>query len=187
MNQSVIDFEASGLNMVRSYPIQVAWSMPDDSIESHYIRPEPGWEYWDNQAEVEIHGIRRDLLLEQGKSARWVAERMNECLTGFEVFWDGGDWDAFWLRRLFEAAPEAPSFFAGNFDEFMPEVPPHIEAQLKSRALKVAGAAHDAANDVRFLLEYRRLAWQYHKGNGGLLPVGGPVGKEFGGPDCEYE
>jgi hypothetical protein len=68
--------------------------MHDDTIESYTIRPEPSWEYWDNQTEVEIHGISRDLLLEQGKSARGVAERMNECLTGFEVFWDGGDWDA---------------------------------------------------------------------------------------------
>lgn len=33
-----VDFEASSLNP-DSYPIEVAWSIPDDSIESHLISP----------------------------------------------------------------------------------------------------------------------------------------------------
>jgi hypothetical protein len=161
MCESIVDFEASGLDPVRSYPIQVAWSMPDGSIESHYIVPESTWTYWDNLAEIEVHEISRELLQEKGKSAHWVADRMNEALADCTVYWDGDDWDAFWLRRLFDAANTTPTFYQGRYADYFPKLLLQVEAELMVQAHKVGGRAHDAANDVRFLQEYRRLALEW--------------------------
>lgn len=241
MAEFVLDFEASGLDPVHSYPIQVAWSMTDGTVESHYIIPEEDWTYWDSAAETEVHGISRQKLISEGKPANWVAQRMNFCLRGQTVYWDGGDWDAFWLRRLFEYSVEEIAFYQGDFSRFAPEVPNDVRARLSALAFQASGPAHDAANDVRFLLLYREYATQYVNGKriateqeydetlkqiesiwnadkgtkeGELLdklvdlveayediyhhigdsrvmhreiPTGPPVGREFGGPDCDYD
>ena len=58
--ESVFGLETSGLDLLHRHPFQVAWSMSDDTIESHYIIPEPGWDYWDNQVEVDT-GVAMEL------------------------------------------------------------------------------------------------------------------------------
>jgi hypothetical protein len=99
-----IDFEASSLNS-KSYPIEVAWSNSDGSIESYLIKPEPEWIDWDEYVETEIHHISRKQL-EEGKSVSWVTNRMNEVLIDQFLYTTGYVDDLFWCEKLFDAAGE---------------------------------------------------------------------------------
>ncbi|HEY7545418.1 MAG TPA: hypothetical protein VID27_11070 [Blastocatellia bacterium] len=96
-----LDFEASSLAM-ESYPIEVAWSLEDGSIESHLISPASvvDWTDWDAEAE-KVHGIPRDEIIAHGKPPAWVCQRMNEQLAGKTLYTDAPRFDGRWLARLF--------------------------------------------------------------------------------------
>ena len=162
-----IDFEASGLDH-RSYPIQVAWG-DAGGLEVWEIRPAAGWTFWSAAAEA-AHGISQARLEAVGREPWEVAERMNAGLSGQTVYADGLPWDAHWLVRLFEAAGLAPAFELRDawtlFRRALP-VRPSIEGALfgtgiddpearlqafSIQARALAGPAHRAANDVRYLI-----------------------------------
>jgi hypothetical protein len=93
-----LDFEASSLSR-QSYPIEVAWVFQDGRSESHLIAPAPGWEDWSETAEG-IHGISRDLLLNEGEPHDAVANRMVEALGGHDLFASAPSWDGKWMSYL---------------------------------------------------------------------------------------
>jgi hypothetical protein len=93
-----LDFEASSLSK-QSYPIEVAWVFQDGRSESHLIAPAPGWEDWSESAEA-IHGINRDLLLNEGEPHDAVANRMVEALSGHDLFASAPSWDGKWMSYL---------------------------------------------------------------------------------------
>ena len=102
-----IDFEASSLDMIMSYPIQVGYF--NGEIEREFlIKPLSGWTDWDEKSQA-IHGINRHELLE-GLTVNEVAERMNEDLIGNKVWCDGGLSDQTWNFRIFDAAGIEPKF-----------------------------------------------------------------------------
>jgi hypothetical protein len=90
----LIDIEASSLNP-DSYPIEIAWSLPDGVIEAHLINPQSiaAWTDWDEYAESAIHGIDRSTLFTQGQAPAWVAVRMNACLHGQTLYTDALEYD----------------------------------------------------------------------------------------------
>ncbi|HWY14731.1 MAG TPA: hypothetical protein VNX86_06290 [Rhizomicrobium sp.] len=112
MNPVFHDCEATGPN---GYPIEVGWAYIDEAgalvSEGHLIRPPAEWDIesvWDEQAEA-VHNIPLAILRAQGRPAFQVARRMNEALAGRELFSDSPA-DEDWLRKLFDAAGEEPSF-----------------------------------------------------------------------------
>ena len=164
-----IDVEASGLGR-GSYPIEIAWSMPDGSIESHLINPAfiPHWTHWDDYAEETIHRISRDLLAREGKSPVWVAQRMNTCLDGITLHSDAVDFDDDWVSTLFKAARVEPAFWIIGIETLWasPCIRQVIAADLEQcsqtgaasilqachdAALVVAPRTHRAADDVRHM------------------------------------
>jgi hypothetical protein len=80
-----LDFEASSLSDT-SYPIGVAWSNPDGSIEPHLISPAgiEKWTNWDPAAE-QVHGIARSELLALGAAPRILCDRIRHCLSSKTV------------------------------------------------------------------------------------------------------
>lgn len=155
----MIDFEASSLRS-ESYPIEVAWSTPDGSIESHLVRPHWNWTDWDEYAEREIHHIQRATLEADGESPREVARRMNTVLAGQTVCADAPEFDGHWLARLFEAAGVAPDFELGDVGLLLPtSLDPGTRSRLTSDARSRVGGQHRAAWDVAYLVEYGRLCW----------------------------
>jgi len=97
-----LDFEASSLAK-RGYPIEVAWVFEDGAAESYMIRPAPGWEDWDAEAEA-IHGIDRELLLRDGIAHNIVARHMVDVLAGHDLVASAPSWDGKWLSALLRAA-----------------------------------------------------------------------------------
>lgn len=150
-----LDFEASSLASA-SYPIEVAWSLPDGIIESHLISPAgiERWNDWSAQAE-RLHGISRAQLLAEGESPAWVCRRLNERLAGRVVYTDAPEYDRAWLDELFAACwGGAPSFVLASADELLLEM-------LAPRFSKRADVARELAaikDEVRRRLPQRHRA-----------------------------
>jgi hypothetical protein len=159
-----LDFEASSLSL-ESYPIEVAWSLEDGSIESHLISPASHWTEWDAEAE-KVHGIPRDEIIAHGEPPELVCLRMNEQLRGKTVYTDAPRFDGRWLARLFEACSMRPLFGLGDTDDLMisilcpgesDTVPGLVKLwQLKQDARRFVKGRHRAAWDV----EYLRQLWE---------------------------
>jgi hypothetical protein len=97
--------------------IEIGWALIDTSTgeiqsESHLVKPPLHWDMqpvWDPDAE-KLHGISLEQLLAHGRPPFEVARRMNEVLTGRELFSDGPADDERWLRIIFEEAGPDPAF-----------------------------------------------------------------------------
>ena len=97
-----VDVEASGLGS-GSYPIEVGVALADGSRNCTLICPLYEWEHWDGQAEA-LHGITREILLVNGRSALKVALMLNEWLGDTVVYSDAWGNDSCWLAKLYQAA-----------------------------------------------------------------------------------
>lgn len=104
-----IDFEASSLSLLDSYPIEVGICMGNGTTKSWLIKPHVLWKDWSAESE-KIHGIPREALVENGENIRAVANELNHLLTTEEVYCDAISHDSFWLHRLFRASGIKASF-----------------------------------------------------------------------------
>lgn len=161
-----LDFEASGLGP-DSYPIEVAWGdMATGEVEAHLIDPSPvpEWDHPMEQTAVMVHGLTWDLLAEHGDHPGRVASRMNEALAGATVYADS-QYDRQWLGELFRRSGVTPAcgLIAADqlWDELLAGVPgeriEQADAEAWKRLNKQGVFPHRAANDVRHMLEVRRI------------------------------
>jgi hypothetical protein len=158
-----LDLEASSLRFGVSYPTEVAWSDEAGHIYSYLIKPDPRWTDWSRSAEA-ITGLSRKQLFREGHPVHLVATTMNHQLAGRVLYCDGGAHDAFWLRRLFEAAGTPCRFLLEDISRMVPSTvmgwpdwPAHLQGLIRDSRL-AAGQAHRAAPDVAYLRElYRRV------------------------------
>lgn len=103
-----IDFEASSLDLLSSYPIEVGICFPNGETKSWLIKPHVLWKDWSEKA-ARIHGISKATLQEQGLEISDVVSELNELITG-TVYCDAWAFDSFWLHRLFKAGKTTPNF-----------------------------------------------------------------------------
>lgn len=165
-----MDFEASSLNSA-SYPLEVAWSLADGSVESHLISPAgvAGWSDWEVKAQA-VHGISRAELLAHGHAPAWVCRRLLEELGGARVVYtDCPEFDRAWLTELFAAGGVAPpGFVLGNvYDLLVRMLCPaacgwvqvnELIGELKRTARARVPGEHRAGWDVQYLVELWQLA-----------------------------
>lgn len=163
-----LDFEASSLASA-SYPIEVAWNLPNGSIESHLISPEgvSKWTDWSLKAQ-EIHGISRNELSTHGKTPAWVCRRMNEQLAARTVYTDAPDYDGMWLAELFSEYWDEPKFELRHVDNLLvslvcPNLASRVQGlakieEMKEEARNIVGKQHRAEWDVEYLIELWKLA-----------------------------
>ena len=103
-----IDVEASSLDVICSYPVEVAICLPGEVIHSWLLKPAPLWRDWSEES-AKIHGIARDQLHQEGANIVEVAHALNELIPG-EAICDALPYDSFWIYRLFRAAKISPAF-----------------------------------------------------------------------------
>jgi hypothetical protein len=168
-----LDFEASSLSSC-SYPIEVAWSRSDGSIESYLISP-VGIEAWDDWSVLseKVHGISRAELKEHGKSPDWICDLMNRQLIGQVVYTDNPIYDGMWLAELFSVSKVGrlkfrlglvdEVLFARTYSSSAHRAAARNEIQnMKDEARRLVGGQHRARLDVLYLIELYKLATQSH-------------------------
>lgn len=145
-----IDFEASSLDLIASYPIEVGVCMPDGSLHSWLIQPHVLWQDWSESAET-IHGISRARLQQEGTPVGEVARALNRLLPE-QIFCDAWTFDSFWLHRLFRAAGETPEFQLESVSMLLN--PAQVRQWSGTRQQVIADLGlpvHRAANDALIL------------------------------------
>ena len=153
-----IDFEASSLDLIASYPIEVGICMPDGTLHSWLISPHVLWQDWSESAE-KIHGISREALEADGVGIDEVARALNKLLPE-QVFCDAWTFDSFWLHRLFRAAKINPDFQLESISALLDAKQVRQWSALRQQVITELGLpVHRAANDALILHKtWQRIA-----------------------------
>lgn len=160
---ALIDFEASCLpEYGQSFPIEVAVARIDGESRVWLIRPVEAWRHWDWSEEAErLHGLRREVLEQQGQPPEVVVREMAAFVNDCDVYADA-DLDQYWLEVLCHAAgvkPPFPVHFVGEFMQQRGYTRGQVDAALDEarRRLPLEHAAREDARRlalvVRLLLE----------------------------------
>lgn len=156
LRPAFIDFEASSLDLISSYPIEVGVCLPDGALHSWLIAPHALWQDWSDSAE-QIHGIARTRLAREGRTVNEVARALNRLVTGY-VFCDAWTFDSFWLYRLFRAANMAPGFQLESVSALLDSRQVELWPSARQRVIENLGLpVHRAANDALIL----QKTWEY--------------------------
>jgi len=145
-----IDFEASSLDLVSSYPIEVGICLPNGDTKSWLIKPHVVWRDWSEKA-ARIHGISKETLENEGLEISQVVSELNALLDG-PVYCDAWAFDSFWLHRLFKAGKCKPNFQLDSITSILDEV--QIDQWQDIRAGVIDSlqlVRHRAANDALIL------------------------------------
>lgn len=146
----VIDIEASGFGR-HSYPIEVGFVRSDGHAWCSLVLPQADWQHWDSAAE-QVHCIPRKLLLQHGRPALEVAQRLNADLAGCTAYCDGWAHDYTWLAKLFDAADLSPRFHLEAVQALLSETHLAQLDLLQRQAFAVLGITrHRASGDARAL------------------------------------
>jgi len=153
-----IDFEASSLDLIMSYPIEVGICLANGEVHSWLIKPHVIWQDWSLKA-ARIHGISQEELQENGTDIQEVAEKLNVLLAGKELYCDAWTFDSFWLHRLYKAAKMKPSFHLESISVLLNEDQVSHWQDVHDKAIaEVNLVRHRAANDAVILHEtWKRL------------------------------
>lgn len=152
-----IDFEASSLDLIASYPIEVGICLPDGETKSWLIKPHVIWSDWSERS-ARIHGIPKQDLQTKGLDIHQVITELNSALHG-PVYCDAWTFDSFWLHRLFKAGKKKPAFQLDSVSSILNAT--QIEQWQGIRAQVIANSdlvTHRAANDAWILHQtWKRL------------------------------
>jgi len=156
-----IDFEASSLDLIAGYPIEVGVCMPDGQLHIWLIQPHVLWLDWSESAE-RIHGISRDRLKREGRPVSEVASALNRLLAG-QVFCDAWAFDSFWLHRLYKTAAIRPQFQLESISMLLDAEQIQHWSEFRQAVIGNLGLpVHRAANDALIL----HKTWQEIMGVG---------------------
>ncbi|MDG5500139.1 hypothetical protein [Marinobacter sp. BGYM27] len=153
-----IDFEASSLDLIASYPIEVGVCMPDGSLHSWLIAPHVLWRDWSESAEA-IHGISLETLKREGRQIQDVAQELNALIKG-PVYCDAWTFDSFWLHRLFRGARVEAAFTLESVSSILGAHQVQQWPEVRQQVIASLGLpVHRAANDALILQEtWRRVS-----------------------------
>lgn len=153
-----IDFEASSLDLVASYPIEVGLCLADGSVKSWLIKPHVLWHDWSEKS-ARIHGITRDELSREGIEIDAVVAEMNALLSG-TIYCDAWTFDSFWLHRLFKASHSKTNFQLDSVSALLSEQQIERWQDVHKQVIAELGLPrHRAANDALILQEtWKRLS-----------------------------
>lgn len=152
----IIDIEASGLGS-QSYPVEIAWaSAPHYEVTSHLIRPLPGWlaveSAWDRKAE-KLHGLSRELLLEEGRCVYEVSEFILASFVGADLYSDSPEFDEHWLNMIIKH--KKTSFSVRDIEDIIPRtIDAATRRKTKLAAFRGSCSRHRAGTDVLSLVNY---------------------------------
>ena len=149
---NVIDIEASGLHS-GSYPIEVGIVMSNGQTYEALIQPFNSWTHWDGDAEA-LHGISRETLRQEGRSAFEVCEEINRLCAGKTLYSDCWVHDSSWLQKLFAYTNIMPKFQCRSIETILTEevlINWHFYKEEYARCAQIN--PHRALNDAIVIAE----------------------------------
>jgi hypothetical protein len=145
-----IDFEASSLDLICSYPIEVGICLPGGVTHSWLLKPAPLWQDWCEKA-AKIHGISQQRIQQEGVNIVDVAHALNEIVPG-KAICDALTYDSFWLYRLFKAAKIPQRFELESLASVLSPRQINNWSVTRRRVIMETGLiTHRAGNDARIL------------------------------------
>ena len=145
-----IDFEASSLDLVSSYPIEVDICLPTGETRSWLIKPHIIWNDWSEKS-ARIHGIPKETLHNEGQEISIVTQELNQLING-PVYCDAWTFDSFWLHRLFKANNSKPSFELDSITSILDSEQIDQWQDIRAEVINALQISrHRAANDALIL------------------------------------
>jgi len=145
-----LDFEASSLDLISSYPIEVGVCLPDGSTKSWLIKPHVLWRDWSEKA-ARVHGISKETLEEEGLEISEVVKELNQLLSG-QVYCDAWAFDSFWMHRLFKTAKTKPNFELDSITSILDATQIDQWQDIRQEVIESLDMVrHRAANDAYIL------------------------------------
>lgn len=159
VNPIFIDFEASSLDLIESYPIEVGICMPNGETHSWLIKPYVLWKDWSGKA-AKIHGISREELELNGTECLEVAQTLNSLLGDSFVYCDAWTFDSFWLHRLFKASGIKHTFQIESISALLDDKQIERWQEVHNQIIEeMALTRHRASNDALILHEtFKRVS-----------------------------
>ena len=150
----IIDFEASGFG--QGYPIEVGFSGRHGEGWCSLIRPKTIGHIGTRRRQ-KVHGIAREILVERGNTAQFVAEQLNFFLGGRTVYHTDGLGARLCVDgEAFDAAEIVPKFKLTDLFEIIEDEQMPIWQTTKIKSPKnCIVARHRASSDARVL----QLTW----------------------------
>lgn len=144
---TIIDIEASGFGF-NSFPIEVGIVKSDGGRYCSLVKPEEDWTYWSQEAE-DLHGIKKEILIEKGKRSVQIASEINTFLNGETCYSDAWVHDKAWLNKLFHAARIKMEFTFSPLESLMTEQQHAIwDKQKLLTTAELQLARHRASTDA---------------------------------------
>ena len=145
-----IDIEASGFGR-GSYPIEIGIVNGVAPNFCHIVTPAEHWQHWDSGAES-LHGIQRQMLLEQGMDMRELALLINQQFCGEVLYTDAWGNDNCWLGLMFDEVSVSPHFRLETIRKLLDEEQTGMWHSCKDNILHATSyRRHRASNDACIL------------------------------------
>lgn len=146
---AVIDIESNGLAHL-TYPIEVGYAigsgMEPSIIGSMLVRPRPSWDAAAAGNAKSINGIDPEDL-KDAMDADEVCDILDRLLSGRSVICDGGEYDSYWMSRL----------YGGRTPDFNLRAPEAEQAEAIARMRSSASLVHRAGPDAVWLYRAIRI------------------------------
>ncbi len=147
----IIDVEASGFGP-DGYPIEVGLALEKGSRYCRLIVPAGNWIHWDEKAEA-THGIRREILFENGIPPDQAAVELNDLLGDRTVYTDGWVVDKPWINRLFDTAGVRRLFRISPLERILSEQQMDIWHATKDSLIQTLHATRHRASTDAFIIQ----------------------------------
>lgn len=140
----IIDVEASGFGR-GSYPIEIGYALANNKTFCSLIIPEMNWTHWDSDSE-KVHNISREILVEHGRPAREIAEKLNNSLSHKTIYSDGWSFDNSWVGLLFATVEIPQRFKIESIRKLMSEAQSEIWHATKNSIIEEMNATRHRAS-----------------------------------------
>ncbi|MCA3267831.1 MAG: hypothetical protein ING19_17350 [Azospirillum sp.] len=149
----IVDVEASALE--GGYPIEIAIAdLAAGKVHAWLIRPHASWAWdaWSPESE-KIHGLSK-AEIDRGDDVTTVGQGIERVLAGRKLATDNGEYDGWWLARLFAAARmDSPiRLHPKRVDETCIAIAKHLgkpqSGLVDVLAMRAAHHDHSAAGDA---------------------------------------
>jgi hypothetical protein len=148
----ILDIEATSLHPTRSYPLEIAWSLPGGKVRSFLVNLRTVLDRMDwCEFSHEKHGIELDHAMAEGEDPALIVNQFLEDLGDSLPYSDAPEMDHRWLAQLFKMANQPLPF-----NQILPVNDLYI-AELRKNGFSYQEASSVAEQIIEVDIEIHRM------------------------------